>query len=423
MACCCGLALAVVSLQARDADERQPTPTTTTAIPSSSQQQQQVTLVSNSIGTISAFQALLDQPELYTGCFVVCPNFRELHSAEVAFSNVAMPILRRVQAALRKYGQTAFDAAATPQTVQQILQEPYAVTSAVDEQLVQVLLDPLLTPGASQVVFDTLSYSAGPLPEQQLQQFPQNKPVWVVYGDSDPWTPGPRVERLTEFGTAVERVVSLPGIGHCPHDEAPELVHPLLHEFMQRVRPTTAKSSSTRAAEPEQQEQEQHGILRVRRYDKESYRILEIIRTLQKRVARSRQPWRHYPGHSQSRHSTSAAPLQGQICRRHGETLLRKGSLHLGLYGLQSTNPPASPTTLGVGRKCVAPNASQGAVHSGSGQRIVVEKESIFERSPGGNQSRRRRSTRRNSKRRSRRGGGRRYCFRILRARFLEFHG
>ena len=30
-----------------------------------------------------------------------------------------------------------------------------------------MLLTPLLTEGAADVVFDTLSYSAGPLPEQQ----------------------------------------------------------------------------------------------------------------------------------------------------------------------------------------------------------------------------------------------------------------
>ena len=44
-----------------------------------------------------------------------------------------------------------------------------------------MLLDPLLTEGADEVVFDTLSYSAGPLPEQQLSSsdFPRDCPVWV----------------------------------------------------------------------------------------------------------------------------------------------------------------------------------------------------------------------------------------------------
>ena len=126
------------------------------------------------------------------GVFVINPNFRELHSAEVAFSPLVMPIIRQVQGALRRYGQVAFDYLAVPDTVKQILMEPYAVSSAVDDTLVKVLLDPLLTPGASEVVFDTLSYSAGPLPEQQLQSFRPDKPVWVCYGTEDPWTSGPR---------------------------------------------------------------------------------------------------------------------------------------------------------------------------------------------------------------------------------------
>ena len=41
-----------------------------------------------------------------------------------------------------------------------ILMEPYHVTEAVTDELVDVLLSPLLLPGAADVVFDTLSYSA-----------------------------------------------------------------------------------------------------------------------------------------------------------------------------------------------------------------------------------------------------------------------
>ena len=149
-----------------------------------------------------------------------------------------MPVLRQVQRLLRsQYGQKLFDAAATPKTVKQILMEPYAVTSAVDDTLVEVLLDPLLTPGASKVVFDTLSYSAGPLPEQQLQSnsFPSNIPVWIGYGLDDPWIPGPRVEALQQY-EPVQRVQGWPGVGHCPHDEAPEIVHPMVLEFLDHLK-------------------------------------------------------------------------------------------------------------------------------------------------------------------------------------------
>jgi len=195
---------------------------------------QQVTLVSNSIGTISSLQAVLDKPDMFRGVFVVSPNFRELHSAEVPFSNLAMPVIRTVQKWLRTEGQPLFDTLAKPGIVKQILKEPYVVQEAVDDVLVKVLLDPLLTEGASDVVFDTLSYSAGPLPEQQLSQFPANKPVWVCYGEDDPWTPAGRVQALQKL-PAVKTVVGWDGVGHCPHDEAPELVHPLLFQYLNHV--------------------------------------------------------------------------------------------------------------------------------------------------------------------------------------------
>jgi pimeloyl-ACP methyl ester carboxylesterase len=223
----------------------------------------QCTLVCNSIGTITSFQAMLDKPDLFNGIFVVCPNFREIHISEVPYPSITMPIVRTVQSTLRQYGQGLFDVAANPSTVQQILYEPYNVKSAVDNTLVQVLLDPLLTPGASQVVFDTLSYSAGPLPEYQLllmseRQRKRNvvspvetftnadnvnstdddddKPVWICYGTADPWTPGSRVEALlTTYPNVVEKVTPLPNIGHCPHDEAPELVFSLLNEMLDRI--------------------------------------------------------------------------------------------------------------------------------------------------------------------------------------------
>jgi pimeloyl-ACP methyl ester carboxylesterase len=193
-----------------------------------------VTIVCNSIGTVSSLQAVIDAPDLYKGVFVISPNFRELHSAEVPLPSFSMPVVRRVQSLLRAYGQYAFDALAKPKTVKQILKEPYVVTEAVDDVLVKVLLDPLLTDGASDVVFDTLSYSAGPLPEQQLSSFPKNKPVWVCYGKADPWTPGLRVEALTRLGP-VERVEGWEAVGHCPMDECPEKVNPLLFRFLERL--------------------------------------------------------------------------------------------------------------------------------------------------------------------------------------------
>lgn len=223
-----------------------------------------VTLISNSIGTMSSLQSIIDEPYLYNGVLVINPNFRELHMAEVPFSPITMPLVRTLQSSLRTNGHGLFKTLATPSTVKTILKEPYSVVDAIDDELVSVLLDPLLTEGADEVVFDTLSYSAGPLPEQQLRStnFPISEvcPVWVAYGKDDPWTPAKRVEALgrtivrrnrrpdmsMEDGLAlaggadidemaVERVIGLDGAGHCPHDEVPERVNELILEFLERL--------------------------------------------------------------------------------------------------------------------------------------------------------------------------------------------
>ena len=137
-------------------------------------------LICNSIGTISSLQAAIDRPDIFDGCFIINPNFRELHVAESP--RLIQPLIRFFQGLLRKYGYPLFELLATPPTVKNILGEPYHVTDAVTDELVDVLLSPLLTDGAPSVVFDTLSYSAGPLPEQQLQSPRlENVAVEVLY--------------------------------------------------------------------------------------------------------------------------------------------------------------------------------------------------------------------------------------------------
>jgi len=192
----------------------------------------QVTLVCNSIGSISGMQAAVDRPDLFNGILIVNPNFRELHVAESPV--FLQPLTSLVQAMLREtpVGKALFDALATTPTVKTILQEPYCDPKQVTDELVDVLLTPLLTKGSAEVVFDTLSYSAGPLPEQLLQDSRLSAPVWVCWGEQDPWTPAARVMALDRF-KAVKRIVPLPGVGHCPHDEAPTVVNPLIMEFVQ----------------------------------------------------------------------------------------------------------------------------------------------------------------------------------------------
>lgn len=58
-------------------------------------------------------------------------------------------------------------------------------------------------------------------------------PVLVVWGDKDPWEPIELGRAYGNFDT-VEDFVVLPDVGHCPQDEAPHLVNPIVESFVAR---------------------------------------------------------------------------------------------------------------------------------------------------------------------------------------------
>jgi pimeloyl-ACP methyl ester carboxylesterase len=75
------------------------------------------------------------------------------------------------------------------------------------------------------------AYSQGPLPEDLLPKL--SCPTIFLWGEADPWEP---IELGREFAKypAVQEFIALPGVGHCPQDDAPEVVNPLLIAWLQK---------------------------------------------------------------------------------------------------------------------------------------------------------------------------------------------
>ncbi|EED96639.1 hypothetical protein THAPSDRAFT_16507, partial [Thalassiosira pseudonana CCMP1335] len=199
-------------------------------------------LIANSKGTIVALQAMLDKPEYYNGVCEINPTYREMHRAELP--KLATPVVKAIQRFLKTKGHGLYRAATKPQCIKHFLKEPYSNKDAIDDELVSSMMEPLHLPHADDVVFDELSYSTGPLFEELLQDVNDNsdvsrrKPIWVCYGKEDPWLCPKRVESLAtkpfkEDGPlVVDKVIAIESAGHCPHDERPEELQPILMEFL-----------------------------------------------------------------------------------------------------------------------------------------------------------------------------------------------
>jgi pimeloyl-ACP methyl ester carboxylesterase len=188
-------------------------------------------LVGNSIGCVVAMQAAVDGPEWVKGVALLNCSLRLLHDRKRAtqpFYKQFAPVLQKVLQ-YKPIGNWFFQQIAQPKTVKKILLQAYKRPEAVTDELVNYLLAPAREPFAVDVFLAFTAYSQGPLPEDLLPQL--SCPAIVLWGTEDPWEP---IDLGREFKAypAVEQFIELEGLGHCPQDEAPEVVNPILQTWI-----------------------------------------------------------------------------------------------------------------------------------------------------------------------------------------------
>jgi pimeloyl-ACP methyl ester carboxylesterase len=207
-------------------------------------------LVANSIGCVVALQAAVLEPEWVLGVALLNCSLRLLHDRKRAalpwYQQVSAPIVQKILS-LRAIGHYFFARLAQPQVVRTILQQAYGRSQAVTDELVDLLLRPAQDPGAADVFLAFIQYSSGPLPEDLLPQV--QCPVVILWGIADPWEPIWLGREFANF-PAVEDFIELEGVGHCPQDEAPELVNPILQRWIESH---TSQSSFLKCAHSDPQ--------------------------------------------------------------------------------------------------------------------------------------------------------------------------
>jgi pimeloyl-ACP methyl ester carboxylesterase len=189
--------------------------------------------IGNSIGALLSLMLVTHHPELSAGGVLInCAGGLNHRPDELNF------VLRNVMAiftnivASPAFGKLLFDRVRQKSQIRNSLYQVYQRREAVTDELIDIIYQPACDPGAQQVFVSILTAPAGPTPESLLPQV--TKPLLVLWGENDPWTPikGAKVYReLAATGRSI-RVVSIPNAGHCPHDEHPEVVNPAILEWL-----------------------------------------------------------------------------------------------------------------------------------------------------------------------------------------------
>eukprot|EP00177_Eucheuma_denticulatum_P008522 GFKZ01015500.1.p1 GENE.GFKZ01015500.1~~GFKZ01015500.1.p1 ORF type:complete len:391 (-),score=35.11 GFKZ01015500.1:507-1679(-) len=145
-------------------------------------------------------------------------------------------LLRLFNTALfnRFTGPYLFDNFRKRSNIASVLKQVYIDQSAISEDLLDILCEPSMDPGACAVFLGILNADAGPSPEELLVQL-QWCPMLVLWGEKDPWTPlregfHPGI-KFPDYHPGLQLEI-IPNAGHCIHDECPDKVNKILVPFL-----------------------------------------------------------------------------------------------------------------------------------------------------------------------------------------------
>jgi len=205
-------------------------------------------LVANSIGSSAVLQATIDalssqeMIQVPDGVVLLNPSLRGLNFKR--FPSIFKAPLTLFQKLLRTetVGEALFSAIANRRAVSNVLREAYADSQQVSDELVSCILNPGLENGAREVFLDFISYSGGPVVEEQLKIVSNSRTtkskacVKIGWGEKDPWeNPALGASLFRNFDCVVGDVELFPGVGHCSQDEAPEIVNSFVLKFLDHI--------------------------------------------------------------------------------------------------------------------------------------------------------------------------------------------
>ncbi|KAL9437422.1 hypothetical protein AB3S75_023308 [Citrus x aurantiifolia] len=167
-------------------------------------------LIGNSVGSLACVIAASESSQTLVRGLVLLNCAGGMNNKAIVDDwriKLLLPLLWFIDFLLkqRPIASAIFERVKQRETLRNILLSIYANKESVDETLVEIIREPANEEGALDAFVSIVTGPPGPNPVQLMPSI--SIPVLVLWGDEDPFTPldGP--------------------VGHCPHDDSPELVH------------------------------------------------------------------------------------------------------------------------------------------------------------------------------------------------------
>lgn len=197
--------------------------------------QEPAVFIGNSIGALLSLAIAANHPEIVAGGVLLnCAGGLNHRPEELHFPlRQIMTIFTNVVSS-PGLGPFLFDRIRQKHRIRNTLRQVYGNKAAITNELVELLYQPSCDPGAQKVFASIVTAPPGPKPTELLPQV--QCPLLVLWGEDDPWTPVSGGRIFQEFARSQPiKFVSIPKTGHCPHDERPEVVNPLILDWLNNL--------------------------------------------------------------------------------------------------------------------------------------------------------------------------------------------
>ncbi|XP_002974607.2 uncharacterized protein LOC9637376 [Selaginella moellendorffii] len=199
-------------------------------------------LVGNSIGSLSALTAAVKGGKNTVRGLVLLNCAGAMNRKGLTQDGFLLQLLSPVFVGVEyilaqpRFANLLFNRFRSKDNIRKILtQQAYCNKESVTDQLVDILYHPSTDEGAVDVFVKVFTgNNPGSRPEKLMSEV--EIPVLVLWGDRDAWTPanGPVAKFFVDLEKKRNDVkfYALEGVGHCPHDDRPEIAAEYIRSFL-----------------------------------------------------------------------------------------------------------------------------------------------------------------------------------------------
>ncbi len=193
-------------------------------------------LIGNSIGGVIALRAAQLLGENCKGVILINCAQRLMDDKQLINQTKFQQPIRLILKTLTKQrwiSKRLFKNAARPSVIKKVLQKAYPSGNNIDQELINILHKPSQRLGSSEAFHGFINIFDDYLAPELMRNL--KIPVDMIWGEDDPWESVVEAQKWFNSISCIKSLEIISKAGHCPHDEAPEKVNPVLKKLIQEA--------------------------------------------------------------------------------------------------------------------------------------------------------------------------------------------